>query len=233
MQPWMRQAVLELVGQYAEQPLQQTGMLSKAQLTKFFVASGHLLDTADVKQELKAAADQHQEAEDVITDLQKELFKAQGINGGWGIECLGQVGDTYQDDTDFMKLFVTAVEREEEAVNEAELSPEDFLDKKQRMKAMREQNDALVAQMEGMSHEEQKQFLKQQVTDTLNQLPAEEREAALENLVGHHLQCGEHCGHVHDLAPALNGKHEHGPGCSPQHTQTAHAATGPTKTASE
>lgn len=52
-----------------------------------------------------------QEAEDVITDLQKELFKAQGIDGGWGIECLGQVGDTYQDDTDFMKLFVTAVER--------------------------------------------------------------------------------------------------------------------------
>ena len=52
-----------------------------------------------------------QEAEDVITDLQKELFKAQGIDGGWGIECLGQVGDTYQEDTDFMKLFVTAVER--------------------------------------------------------------------------------------------------------------------------
>lgn len=52
-----------------------------------------------------------QEAEDLITDLQKELFKAQGIEGGWGIQCLGQVGDTYQDDTDFMKLFVTAVER--------------------------------------------------------------------------------------------------------------------------
>lgn len=52
-----------------------------------------------------------QEAEDMITDLQKELFKAQGVDGGWGIQCLGQVGDTYQDDTDFMKLFVTAVER--------------------------------------------------------------------------------------------------------------------------
>ena len=47
----------------------------------------------------------------MITDLQKELFKAQGIDGGWGIECLGQVGDAYQEDTDFMKLFVTAVER--------------------------------------------------------------------------------------------------------------------------
>lgn len=54
---------------------------------------------------------QIQEAEDVITDLQKELFKAQGVDGGWGIECLGQVGDTYQEDTEFMKLFVTAVER--------------------------------------------------------------------------------------------------------------------------
>ena len=30
------------------------------------------------------------------------------------------------------------------------------------------QNDALVAQMEGMSHEEQQQFLKQQVTDTVS-----------------------------------------------------------------
>ena len=29
MQQWMRAAVLELVGQYAKQPLQQTGMLSK------------------------------------------------------------------------------------------------------------------------------------------------------------------------------------------------------------
>lgn len=34
---------------------------------------------------------------------------------------------------------LAVVVREEEAVNEAELSPEDFQDKKQRMKAMREQ----------------------------------------------------------------------------------------------
>jgi len=52
-----------------------------------------------------------QDAEEVITDIQKELFKAQGIDGGWGIECLGQVGDTYQDDTEFMRLFVSCVER--------------------------------------------------------------------------------------------------------------------------
>ena len=43
--------------------------------------------------------------------MQKELFKAQGIDGVWGIACLSQVGDLYQDDTDFMRLFVASVER--------------------------------------------------------------------------------------------------------------------------
>jgi hypothetical protein len=52
-----------------------------------------------------------QDPEEIITDLQKELFKAQGIDGVFGIGCLGQVGDTYQDDTDFMRLFVSSVER--------------------------------------------------------------------------------------------------------------------------
>ena len=32
MQQWMRDAVSKMVGQYAEQPLQQTGMLSKVKL---------------------------------------------------------------------------------------------------------------------------------------------------------------------------------------------------------
>ena len=52
-----------------------------------------------------------QEPEEVCTDLQKELFKAQGIDGVWGIACLSQVGDEYQDDLAFMKLFVLSVER--------------------------------------------------------------------------------------------------------------------------
>lgn len=68
---WMRDAVSQLVGQYASEPLQQKGMLSKVrstvaprccartvkrltvnfriaqeQLTKFFIASTELLETA-------------------------------------------------------------------------------------------------------------------------------------------------------------------------------------------
>ncbi|KAL0038520.1 hypothetical protein WJX77_009198 [Trebouxia sp. C0004] len=205
---WMQQAVSKLVGQYSPGPQQQKGMLSKEQLTKFFTASTDLLETAAVKKELKTAADQGQDPEEIITDLQKELFKAQGIDGVFGIECLGQVGDAYQDDTDFMRLFVSSVEREEEAVNEAELSPEEFQIRKERMKAMREQNDALVAQMEGMSHEEQQHFLTAQVKERLDQLPPAEREEALQALMGH--QCGDSCSHDH----RHEEPHVHGPNCT-------------------
>lgn len=210
----MQDAVSNLVGQYTSEPLQQKDMLSKEQLTKFFTASTDLLEVAAVKRELKAAADQDQDPEEVITDLQKELFKAQGIDGVWGIKCLGQVGDTYQDDTEFMRLFVSSVEREEEAVNEAELSPEEFQVRKERMKAMREQNDALVGQMEGMSHEEQQQFLAAQVEERLNQLPPEEREEALKSLMGSHQhECGENCTHDHHPHQHVE-PHVHGPHCS-------------------
>ena len=70
----------------------------------------------------------------------------------------------------------------------------------------------------------------------LNQLPPEEREAALENLLGHHHQCGEHCGHDHDHshAPAHNGQNGHKlVSQTPNHTHTADAATSRTETASE
>ena len=189
------------------------------------------------------------------------------------------------------------------------------------------QNDALVAQMEGMSHEEQQQFLAQQVTERvslplvppstpafsrclailcspaqhkqrlatacpdcastrnmlvcckqtrhdihlkkaestdlcwrllcwlhgicaagavfsllfvavqLNQLPTEEREAAIEGLLGHHHPCGEHCGHdhAHDHSEHHSKQHEHGPGCSHalQQPHTAEVASDSTKATSE
>lgn len=57
------------------------------------------------------AVDHMQDPDDVITDLQKEVFEAQGVAGEWGIKCLGLVADTYQDDSEFMQLFVAMVER--------------------------------------------------------------------------------------------------------------------------
>ena len=57
------------------------------------------------------AVDHVQDPDDVITDLQKEVFEAQGVAGEWGIKCLGLVADTYQDDSEFMQLFVAMVER--------------------------------------------------------------------------------------------------------------------------
>ncbi|DBA69820.1 TPA: hypothetical protein ACH3X2_012539 [Trebouxia sp. C0005] len=202
---WMQQAVSKLVGQYSSGPLQQKSMLSKEQLTKFFTASTDLLETEAVKKELKTAADQGQDPEEIITDLQKELFKAQGIDGVFGIE-------------------------EEEAVNEAELSPEEFQIRKERMKAMREQNDALVAQMEGMSHEEQQHFLAAQVQERLDQLAPEEREEALQALMGH--QCGDSCSHDHHAHH--EEPHVDGPNCAHEgdHASRGHSTVQETDEAS-
>ena len=70
----------------------------------------------------------------------------------------------------------------------------------------------------------------------LNQLPTEEREAALENLLGHHHECGEHCGHDHDHSHDHDEEqHEHGPGGAhaARHTHTADVASDLNKSASE
>ena len=71
----------------------------------------------------------------------------------------------------------------------------------------------------------------------LNQLPTEEREAAIEGLLGNHHPCGEHCGHdhEHDQSHDHSKKHEHGPGCSHalQQTHTAEAAGDLTKATPE
>ena len=71
----------------------------------------------------------------------------------------------------------------------------------------------------------------------LNQLPTEEREAAIEGLLGNHHPCGEHCGHDHEHDHSDNHikQHEHGPGCShaPQQTCTAETASHLTKATAE
>lgn len=70
----------------------------------------------------------------------------------------------------------------------------------------------------------------------LNQLPTEEREAAIEGLLGHHHPCGELCGHdhSHDHSHGHSKQHEHGlDSDAPQQTHTAKAASDLTKAAPE
>lgn len=81
----------------------------------------------------------------VITEMQKQIFESQGIGGTFGIGFLGKIRTVYGDDAEMMTQLMKFVERcvipftslrasdfyssEEMALDEAELSIDDFLKK--------------------------------------------------------------------------------------------------------
>ena len=58
-----------------------------------------------------AACLQGEDVEDEITRLQQLIFVQQGIDGAFGISCLGRVHATYSADEGFMQEFVKYVNR--------------------------------------------------------------------------------------------------------------------------
>lgn len=49
--------------------------------------------------------------EEAISELQKELFRRQGIDGDWGLHCLGRINTEHRGDADFMAAFYDFVMR--------------------------------------------------------------------------------------------------------------------------
>ncbi len=43
--------------------------------------------------------------DDLITEMQKEVFERQGVNGSWGIVCLGRINTEHKDDANFIAAF--------------------------------------------------------------------------------------------------------------------------------
>lgn len=52
-----------------------------------------------------------QDVEEAISALQKELFRRQGIDGDWGLHCLGRINTEHRGDADFMAAFYDFVTR--------------------------------------------------------------------------------------------------------------------------
>ena len=61
--------------------------------------------------QLRAFSHNSQDVEDVITELQKELFLQQGIDPDWGVHCLGRINTEHRDDPDFIAAFYQFVLR--------------------------------------------------------------------------------------------------------------------------
>lgn len=49
--------------------------------------------------------------EDLISELQKEVFRKQGVHGDWGLHCLGRINTEHRGDADFMAAFYQFVMR--------------------------------------------------------------------------------------------------------------------------
>lgn len=49
--------------------------------------------------------------EELISELQREIFSQQGIVGDWGLHCLGRINTEHRGDADFMAAFYAFVMR--------------------------------------------------------------------------------------------------------------------------
>ena len=104
------------------QPLQTSGMLSKAQLMAFFDAGEALLASEETRRKLKDAKLLNRDVEELVTSLQKELLESQGVQGDFGISCLGRISTEYKQDSQLMARFLKFVHQCAPAIAPAAVS---------------------------------------------------------------------------------------------------------------
>ncbi|KAG0614166.1 hypothetical protein M758_6G155700 [Ceratodon purpureus] len=115
----------------------------------------------ETKNRLAEAISDKQEAVNVTTEIQEELFLKMGVDPKFGIESLGKVNIVYADDRDLMIQFYQFVSAEEMACEEAELGPEAFARKMEEVKKSQQQQMGMLRQLRGIPVDEQQAFLQE------------------------------------------------------------------------
>eukprot|EP01024_Parvocaulis_polyphysoides_P068372 TRINITY_DN8318_c0_g1_i1.p2 TRINITY_DN8318_c0_g1~~TRINITY_DN8318_c0_g1_i1.p2 ORF type:complete len:130 (-),score=11.05 TRINITY_DN8318_c0_g1_i1:38-427(-) len=103
--------------------------LSRDQILQFIADVFQLLDQKETKLQLKEAFENGKDVENLITQLQMQLFQQQQIDGKHGIEFLSRVSEVYKTDPEVLTAFYGLVEREELALDEVELDPHEYAQK--------------------------------------------------------------------------------------------------------
>eukprot|EP00850_Spirogloea_muscicola_P003719 SM000015S01219 [mRNA] locus=s15:622240:624003:+ [translate_table: standard] len=142
-------------------PSQASGMLSRDQLLRLFADATAALDKPEVKQRIVEGVRSGKEAALITTEIQEELLLAMGVEPKFGIACLAKVNTVYRNDQELITKFYTFVAREELACDEAELSPEAFMEKKAKHEQAQEAQQQLLQQMRGLPPEQQQAYLRQ------------------------------------------------------------------------
>ncbi|KAJ4775909.1 plant/protein [Rhynchospora pubera] len=115
-------------------------MLSREQLLHLFSRFSFLVSLPDAKKRILDAVRDKQEAIAVTTAIQEEILLEMGIDPGFGIGCLGKVNTVYENDMELMIKFFQFVAKEEMAIDEAELDPDEFAQKINAQQAFQNQD---------------------------------------------------------------------------------------------
>eukprot|EP01025_Chloroclados_australasicus_P026360 TRINITY_DN2616_c0_g1_i1.p8 TRINITY_DN2616_c0_g1~~TRINITY_DN2616_c0_g1_i1.p8 ORF type:complete len:197 (-),score=39.19 TRINITY_DN2616_c0_g1_i1:2424-3014(-) len=148
--------------QNMERSTNNNSNLSKEQILNFIEEGHKLLDDPDVKRQLKAAHENGQNVEKLITQLQKEIFQKQGIDGDVGIAFLAKVSTVFADDPEVLTTFFGYVEREDLALDEVELEPNQYMQKLQVYEQSKRQRQQALSMLKNMNEDQKKAFLQQQ-----------------------------------------------------------------------
>ncbi|GAQ84396.1 hypothetical protein KFL_001870170 [Klebsormidium nitens] len=134
------------------------GMLTKEQVLDFCRLNLAALEKPEVKQRIAEHFKAGEQAAEMTTKVQEEIFSSMGIEPKFGISCLGRVGSVFRNDQEVMMNFMELIGREELACDEAE-KPEEFRKKMELMQKMHEQQVAMEEHLKGKSPEERLAFI--------------------------------------------------------------------------
>ncbi|KAJ1685525.1 hypothetical protein LUZ63_016915 [Rhynchospora breviuscula] len=138
---------------------QNVEMLSREQLLNLFSRFSFLISLPDVKKRIVDAVRDKQEAVAVTTAIQEEILHEMGIDPRVGIGCLGKVNTVYENDMELMLKFYQFVAKEEMAIDEAELDPDEFAQKINAQQAFQNQQLETLKNMRKYSREDQSAIL--------------------------------------------------------------------------
>lgn len=110
-----------LLNEFEGKPLQKTGMLSREQVLAFFDKSSSSFANPEFKSLLRVGYERGQNVQDLVNEMQFQIFQAMGVQGDFGIGCLSKIRMVYSQDAELLKMFYTFVNSEEMLLDEVEL----------------------------------------------------------------------------------------------------------------
>eukprot|EP00049_Salpingoeca_infusionum_P001035 m.44493 g.44493 ORF g.44493 m.44493 type:complete len:350 (-) comp10836_c0_seq1:240-1289(-) len=128
---------------------QTQGMITKDQFVRFCKKFTELIILAETKQRLKDAIAAGRPVEDETTAIQREIFERMDIDGEFGVKCLGSIRESLRD-YEVTLRFQHLIEIESLACDEAECTPEEFLEKLQQYQAGKQRAFAMMAMQQQM-----------------------------------------------------------------------------------